>query len=73
MQAAVAVGASLATFALFGVGLGLGRIFASANEAIGRNPSSRKELFNLTILGGSMTESVALLAFAVAMVLIVRG
>lgn len=68
--AARVIGASLATFALFGVGLGLGKIFSSVNEAVGRNPSAKNDLFPLALLGGAMTESIALFAFIIAMMIL---
>ncbi|GHT00632.1 ATP synthase subunit c [Alphaproteobacteria bacterium] len=70
LAAARVIGASLATFSLFGVGLGLGKIFSAANEAVGRNPGARNEIFPLAVLGGAMTESIALFAFIVAMLIL---
>jgi F-type H+-transporting ATPase subunit c len=62
--------AGLATFSLFGVGLGLGKIFSSVTEAIGRNPGAKNDLFPLAVLGGAMTESIALFAFVASMIIL---
>lgn len=70
LDAARMIGAGIATFALFGVGLGLGKIFSSVSEAIGRNPSAKNDLFPLALLGGAMTESIALFAFIIAMIIL---
>ncbi|MDR0624934.1 MAG: F0F1 ATP synthase subunit C [Holosporales bacterium] len=66
------IGAGLATFALTGVGLGLGKIFSAVSEAIGRNPSARDSLFPIALIGGAMTESIALFAFIVAMLILFK-
>lgn len=68
--AAKVLAAGMATFALAGVGLGLGKIFSSVTEAVGRNPGAKNDLFPLAILGGAMTESIALFAFVVAMMIL---
>lgn len=68
--AAKMIGAGIATFALFGVGLGIGKIFSAVCDAVGRNPGARKDVFTLALLGGAMTESIALFAFIVAMMIL---
>ncbi len=62
--------AGIATFALLGVGLGMGKIFSAVSEAVGRNPGARKDIFPLALLGGAMTESVGLFAFIVAIMIL---
>jgi F-type H+-transporting ATPase subunit c len=66
------ISAAIATFALAGVGLGLGKIFSSVSEAIGRNPSAKDSLFPIALIGGAMTESIGLLAFIVAMLILFK-
>jgi F-type H+-transporting ATPase subunit c len=68
MDAAAArvIGAGIATFALFGVGLGLGKIFSSACDSIGRNPGAKKDVFTIAMIGGGFTEAIGLLAFVIA-------
>lgn len=71
-MAAKMIGAGMATFALAGVGLGLGKIFSSVSEAIGRNPGAKNDLFPMALIGGAMTESIALFSFIVAMLILFK-
>lgn len=68
--AAKMIGAGMATFALLGVGLGLGNLFSTLISSIARNPSAKNDLFPVGLLGFALTESVALLAFIVAMLIL---
>lgn len=54
------VGAGFATIALAGVGNGIGIIFGNLLNAVSRNPSMTKVLFNYAILGFALTEAIAL-------------
>jgi F0F1-type ATP synthase membrane subunit c/vacuolar-type H+-ATPase subunit K len=69
-QAFKYLGAGLAALALLGVGLGLGNLFSSLLSGIARNPSAKDELFKTSLIGFALTESVALLAFIVAMLIL---
>ncbi|CAO4842904.1 MAG: ATP synthase subunit c [Holosporales bacterium] len=71
-QAAKMIGAGLAMFALLGVGIGLGNIFSTLVSSIARNPETGNELFSKAIIGFALTESVALLAFIVAMIILFK-
>jgi len=64
------VGAGLATIALAGAALGIGVIFASLINGISRNPSLRRELFNMAILGFALTEAMGLFALMMALILL---
>ena len=68
--AAKMIGAGLATFALLGVGLALGNLFSTLISSIARNPSAKNDLFPIGLLGFALTESIALLAFIVAMLIL---
>ncbi|MCX7338642.1 MAG: ATP synthase subunit C family protein [Alphaproteobacteria bacterium] len=68
--AAKMIGAGLATFALLGVGLALGNIFSTLISSIARNPSAKSDLLPVGLLGFALTESIALLAFIVAMLIL---
>ena len=70
MGAAKMIGAGLATIALLGVGLALGNLFSSLISAIARNPSAKNDLMPVGLLGFALTESIALLAFIVAMLIL---
>ncbi len=70
LGAAKMIGAGLATFALLGVGLALGNLFSTLISSIARNPSAKNDLFPVGLLGFALTESIALLAFIVAMLIL---
>ena len=70
LASAKMIGAGIATVALLGVGIGLGNLFSSLISSIARNPSAKKELFPIGLLGFALTESIALLAFVVAMLIL---
>lgn len=72
IEAAKMIAAGMATFAMFGVGLGLGKLFSSVMEAIGRNPGAKSEMTTLAYVGGGMTEAIAILAFVVAMLILFK-
>jgi|GEM_PF-85821 len=61
---------ALALLPMLGVGLGLGRIFATLLEGIARNPSAKDDLTGRAIIGFALTESIALLSFVVAMLIL---
>ena len=72
MDAAAAkyIGAGLAVFALFGVGLGIGNIFSALITSVARNPSARDAVVPLGILGFALTEAVALFALLIAFLIL---
>ncbi|EWY41420.1 ATP synthase subunit C family protein [Skermanella mucosa] len=69
-EAAKFIGAGLAVFALFGVGLGIGNIFSTLISSIARNPASRAAVFPIGILGFALTEAVALFALLIAFLIL---
>jgi len=71
-EAARYIGAGLAVFALFGVGLGIGNIFSSLISAIARNPSAKDQIFPIGILGFALTEAVALFALLIAFLILFK-
>lgn len=72
VQSAKMIGAGLAMFALLGVGIGLGNIFSTLISSIARNPETGNELFSKAIIGFALTESIALLAFIVSMIILFK-
>lgn len=70
VAAAKMIGAGLAMFALLGVGIGLGNIFSNLITAIGRNPSAKGDVMPVGLLGFALTESIALMAFVTAMMIL---
>lgn len=72
MTAAKMIGAGLSVIALLGVGIGLGNIFSSLITSIARNPSVKSEIMTVGLLGFALTESIALMAFVTAMIILFK-
>jgi F-type H+-transporting ATPase subunit c len=70
LAAAKMIGAGMAVIALLGVGIGLGNIFSSLITSIARNPSAKGDVMPVGLLGFALTESIALMAFVTAMIII---
>lgn len=62
--------AALALLPLFGVGLGLGKLFSSFVEAVGRNPGAKKDVFQIGLIGAAMTEAIAIFSLVVSLIII---
>jgi F-type H+-transporting ATPase subunit c len=60
------IGAGLATIGLSGAGVGIGIVFGSLILAYARNPFSKNQIFNYTLLGFALTEAIALFALMMA-------
>ena len=69
-QAAKFIGAGLACFALIGAGIGIGNVFSSFIQAVGRNPSARGDVFTMTMLGFALVEAIALFALVIALIIL---
>jgi F0F1-type ATP synthase membrane subunit c/vacuolar-type H+-ATPase subunit K len=72
MSAAKMIGAGLAMLALLGVGIGLGNIFSNLITAIARNPSAKDDVMKVGLIGFALTESIALLAFVTALIILAK-
>ncbi len=64
------VGAGLAAVGMVGAGVGVGRIWASYIETVGRNPASREEIGATIWIGFAVTEAIALFALIVAFIIL---
>src|SRR5918911_485526 len=64
--AAKAIGAGLATIALFGVGIGIGNVFSTLISTVGRNPSVQQRVFPFAIIGFALGVGAAVPASAQA-------
>jgi F-type H+-transporting ATPase subunit c len=65
-SAAKLIAAGLATLSLSGVAIGIGVIFSGLLLSTSRNPSLRKELFNLSLFAFALTEAMGLFALMMA-------
>ena len=70
LAAAKMIGAGLAVIALFGVGIGIGNIFATLIATVGRNPSVQQRVFPFAIIGFALVEAVALFALLIAFLIL---
>ncbi len=64
------IGAGLGTIALSGVGTGIGFIFNGLLDAVSRNPTLSKQLFNYAIIGFALTEAIALFTLMIVFMLL---
>lgn len=70
LEAAKLMAAALALIPIAGVGVGLGLIFSSYNEAVGRNPSSLELLEKKFFLTFALTEALAIFALVISLVIL---
>ncbi len=70
LEAAKLIAAALALVPIAGVGVGLGMIFSSYNEAVGRNPSSTEILDKKFFLSFALTEALAIFALVVSLIIL---
>ena len=70
LQAVKLLAGALALLPLFGVGIGLGMIFSSYNEAVGRNPGAAELLDKKFFLMFALTEALAIFALLVSFYLV---
>lgn len=62
--------AAIALIPILGVGIGLGMIFSSYNEAIGRNPTAADILEKKFFISFALTEALAIFALGVSLVIL---
>ena len=70
VEAAKLIGAAIALIPILGVGSGLGLIFGSYNEAVGRNPSVAEMLDKKFFITFALTEALAIFALGVSLVIL---
>lgn len=62
--------AAIALLPMFGVGIALGLIFSSYNEAAGRNPSAVEILDKKYFISFALTEALAIFALGVSLIIL---
>ena len=70
VESAKLIAAAIALLPILGVGIGLGSIFASYNEAIGRNPTSADVLEKKFFISFALTEALAIFALVVSLLIL---
>jgi F-type H+-transporting ATPase subunit c len=70
IEAAKLLAGAIALIPIMGVGIGLGLIFSSYNEAVGRNPGAAELLDKKYLLFFALTEALAIFALLISLILI---
>lgn len=70
LEAVKLLAGAIALLPLLGVGIGLGMIFSSYNEAVGRNPGAAELLDKKFFLTFALTEALAIFALLVSFYLV---
>jgi F-type H+-transporting ATPase subunit c len=70
VESAKLIAAAIALMPILGVGIGLGLIFSSYNEAIGRNPTASEILEKKFFISFALTEALAIFALGVSLVIL---
>ena len=69
-QAAKLIGAGSAVLPLLGVGIGLGMLFSSVINAMGRNPSVTDAVKGTALFYFALVEAIALFALVISLLLL---
>ncbi len=69
-EAAKMLGAGLAAIGVIGAGIGIGTIFASFIQAVGRNPAAAGAVTQMTWIGFALVEAIALYALVIAFMIL---
>ncbi|MCB9989081.1 MAG: F0F1 ATP synthase subunit C [Rhodospirillales bacterium] len=70
LEAAKLIAGAIALLPILGVGIGLGLIFSSYNEAVGRNPNAAELLDKKFFLTFALTEALAIFALGISIIIL---
>lgn len=70
IEAAKLIAAAIALVPIMGVGIGLGLIFSSYNEAVGRNPNAAELLNKRFFITFALTEALAIFALLICLMIL---
>lgn len=70
VEAAKLLGAGIAAIGVVGSGVGIGNIFSSFIQAVGRNPAATAAVTPMTWVGFALVEALALFALAIALMIL---
>ncbi|MDR2267834.1 MAG: F0F1 ATP synthase subunit C [Holosporaceae bacterium] len=71
-EAARMFAAALAILVLYGVGTAMGNLFSTWISAVARNPEANDKVRFMGMLGFALTESIALFALLVALLILFK-
>lgn len=69
-EAAKLIGAALAVIPLLGVGLGLGNLFSSIIQVMGRNPAAAESVKGAGLFYFALVEAIALFALVISLLIL---
>jgi F-type H+-transporting ATPase subunit c len=69
-EAARLIAAAIALLPILGVGIALGNIFASYNNAISRNPEAESKLSGTLLFGFAVTEALAIFCLGLSVIIL---
>ncbi len=70
LESAKLIAAAIALLPLLGVGIGLGNLFASYNNAVGRNPTAAEILDKKLLMLFALTEAIAIFALGISLLIL---
>ncbi|MDR2681883.1 MAG: F0F1 ATP synthase subunit C [Holosporaceae bacterium] len=71
-EAARMIGAAIAVLTLYGVGHAMGGLFSTWISSVSRNPEAEEKVRFMGMLGFALTESIALFALLVALLILFK-
>ncbi|MDR2157970.1 MAG: F0F1 ATP synthase subunit C [Holosporaceae bacterium] len=71
-EAARFISAAIAIFALYGIGTSMGNLFSTWISSVARNPEADEKIKFAGMLGFAITESIALCALLVSILILFR-
>ena len=66
----LAIGAGIAALACIGAGLGIGIATGKAVDATARQPEANSKIMTTLILGGALSEAIAIYGFVIGILII---
>ncbi|MDR1560985.1 MAG: F0F1 ATP synthase subunit C [Holosporaceae bacterium] len=72
-EAARMIGAAVTVFALYGVGMSMGNLFSTWINSVARNPEAEDKVRFVGMLGFALTESIALFALLIALLILFKN
>lgn len=70
LESAKLIAAAIALLPLLGVGIGLGNLFSSYNNAVGRNPTAAEILDKKLLMLFALTEAIAIFALGISLLIL---
>ena len=72
IESAKLIGAGLAAIGVIGAGVGVGNVWGSLIQAVGRNPAAKSSVELYGWIGFAVTEAIALYALVVSLMILFK-